>query len=366
LPGKGEIEYAVINIEGQLLTATRDNISTNLHDAMVHGDTVTDITSDGEVIGKVLFSNDINAQWQDYLFDLRIIIILAFLALALIVLLTYLFIYIRILKPFGQMKDFARRVAAGNLDIPLEMYKKNAFGAYTESFDLMRDELKRARENEIAAEKSKRDLIASVSHDIQSPVTSIRAVAELMEVKTVDESQRQKLQIIQEKTEQIHTLLADLFGMALENHRPLNVKLVALNSNRLEEIIRNSDYRGLTKIQKIPSCLLRVDPTRLAQVIDNIIINSYKYANTNIDVSVDIDSRGMALTFRDYGPGVDPDELSMVSLRYFRGKSIQSDNGYGLGLYIAESLVERMGGEIEYFNADPGFAVEIWLRFDEQ
>ena len=92
----------------------------------------------------------------------------------------YLF-YIRraVIKPFDSMKDFARRIAGGNLDIPLEMDRQNLFGAFTESFDLMRCELKKARLAEAKAAAEKKELIAKLSHDIKTPVASIKAASEV-------------------------------------------------------------------------------------------------------------------------------------------------------------------------------------------
>ena len=85
-----------------------------------------------------------------------------------------------VFKPFKKLQSFAVNVARGNLDIPLKMDKNNPFGAFTESFDIMREELAAARQSEYAANRSKKELVASLSHDIKTPVASIKAVSELM------------------------------------------------------------------------------------------------------------------------------------------------------------------------------------------
>ena len=84
-----------------------------------------------------------------------------------------------IIKPFCKLKSFAQRVAGGNLDIPLAMDRQNLFGSFTESFDLMRTELKKARIAEAEANASKKELVAKLSHDIKTPVASIKAASEL-------------------------------------------------------------------------------------------------------------------------------------------------------------------------------------------
>jgi signal transduction histidine kinase len=103
---------------------------------------------------------------------------------------------------------------------------------------------------------------------------------------------------------------------------------------------------------------------RLSQVVDNIIANSYKYADTEIDVSTSIDENGLTIAFPDYGAGALPKELPLLCSKYYRGKSSDGKSGYGLGLYISRTLIERMEGRLECENADPGFMVKLWLKFD--
>ena len=265
--------------------------------------------------------------------------------------------------PFKSLKGFAQRVAAGELDTPLAMDRRNVFGAFTESFDLMRDELSRARANERAAEQSKHELVASLSHDIKTPVSSIKAAAELMEI-NANEDQVPKLKAIQDKASQIQNLVSDLFLATLEELDSLSVNTIPTASNQLAEIIQAADYQSLASIIQLPDCLVLADPGRMAQVIDNIIANSYKYAATRIDITAEIDGNDYVMTFRDYGDGVLEEELPRLCTKYFRGKAAEGKKGYGLGLFIAHNLITSMGGQLECMNEKPGFAVRIWLRID--
>lgn len=363
LPESKDLDYVVIDSRGNLLAATKRGLSENLNDAMKHGDLIVDITREGEIIGKVIFYNNSEAQWQDYRNRLQALVIAVLLVMAAVCGIFYYLIHREVLRPFQKMRGFAQRVATGDLDTPLEMDEANAFGAFTESFDMMREELRRARENERAAEQSKRELVASLSHDIQTPVASIKAVAELMEV-TADEAQSQRLKTIQQKVGQINTLVTDLFHATLEELNSLSVNPLSFPSDQLIDILKKADYQDKTKVGEIPGCLLMVDPARLTQVMDNLIANSYKYADTAIDVSAAIIDEGLLITLRDYGPGADPEELPLLFTKYFRGKVAEGKNGYGLGLFISRYLIERMGGRLECENAHPGFAAKVWLRLD--
>jgi signal transduction histidine kinase len=261
------------------------------------------------------------------------------------------------------MRGFAGRVAAGELDAPLAMDKRNVFGAFTESFDLMREELRRSKEGEQAAERSKRELVATLSHDIQTPISSIKAVAELMEV-TADEGQTEKLKTMQSKASQIQTLVTELFQTTLEELDQLSVEPISVPSSQIAQMIKTADYQSLVSLEEFPGCLVKADPSRLAQVIDNLIANSYKYAGTRIEAAAEFDAEGLIITLRDFGSGVLDEELSRLFIKYFRGASAEGKNGYGLGLFIAHHLIERMGGRLECKNAHPGFVARIWLRLD--
>ncbi|MCL2747386.1 MAG: HAMP domain-containing histidine kinase [Oscillospiraceae bacterium] len=323
---------------------------------------LNDRIQSGQTIDSSAFS-EMKQQWQAYRVHLQVCLIVL---LCLVAATAGVFLYLlhrKVLRPFWQMRDFAQRVAAGDLDLPLSMDKQNAFGAFTESFDLMRSELQRAKQSERAAEQSKRELVASLSHDIQTPVSSIKAVAELMEI-TMDEPYRERMQIILQKAGQIQTLVADLFHATLEELHSLRVTPAPFPSDRIAGMIRQADYYGRARIGEIPECLVWADPIRLSQVIDNIMANSLKYADTDIDISAEADSDGLALVFRDFGPGAAQEELPLLFSKYYRGKLAEGKSGYGLGLYISRTLTERMGGRLECANADPGFAVRLWLQYD--
>jgi signal transduction histidine kinase len=366
LPGSSDTEYAVIDLSGNVLAVTGEGLALSVNEALKRGNVIADITKNDQLIGRVIFSNESEALWQDNFVVLKVATIATLIATTLVSLVFYLILYRNVLRPFNQMQKFAQRVAAGELDLPLKMQKKNVFGAFTESFDLMRDELKKARDKEYAAERSKRDLVASLSHDIQTPVNSIRNVADLMVVQTNDKLQHHKLEVIQEKTEQIQTLLSDLFESAIEERESLDINVGVVSSTQIMKLIKSSDYQALANLDEIPDCLVQADFLRLAQVFDNVISNSYKYADTAIEVTANISSNKLIIILRDYGPGVRPEELAMISSKYFRGEDVGEKGGYGLGLYIARTLIEGMGGELDCHNADPGFIVEIWLRLDEQ
>ena len=98
----------------------------------------------------------------------------------------------------------------------------------------------------------------------------------------------------------------------------------------------------------VPSVLIHIDVKRLGQVIGNIIANSFKYADTKIDVDYRVIKGYLELQIRDYGPGVPKEELQLITNKFYRGKEVEDTKkeGSGLGLYIAKTLMEKMNGEM--------------------
>lgn len=357
-----KLDYVVINEKGTVIAATRKGLDEDLSSAVANRDTVVDISNGESQVGKVIIYNDITKRWQNYRNNLFIITSVIIVLIVLFILIYGLYIDRLIFRPFRKMQAFAKNVAEGDLEIPLIMDKSNMFGAFTESFDMLRDELALARKNEEKEKQSKKELVASLSHDIKTPVSSIKAVSELMAVKTNDEAQRKQLEIINAKADQINALITNMFNATLEEIQELRVNVTAQPSDILYDIISQADYNNRSFIPHIPECKILADKLRLTQVIDNIITNSYKYADTSIDVSVRIEGDHLRVDFADHGDGVSDEEVWGLLHKFFRASNSKGKSGTGLGLYISKYLMNKMGGEIRCENVPGGFCVSIYLR----
>ena len=272
--------------------------------------------------------------------------------------------YIRkaILLPFARMKEFASYVAAGDLDRPLEMDKGNLFGAFSESFDIMREELKASRARE-------QELIASLSHDLKTPVTGIKLTSELMAAVfaqnkgqeiTVTEDMIVKMNNIYKRADEIALLVGDLFASTLEDLGAFKIKCSDENSAVIAELVSEYDDRRLVRISEIPQVIVHMDKLRLSQVIGNILFNSYKYADTPIDISFRLDESFLEVSIRDSGPGVPEDEIGLITNKFYRGKEHGDKEGSGLGLYIARILMDKMGGELSV-RSENGLCVTLLI-----
>lgn len=356
-------EYAVME-NGVLLFASASWLEDNEHDARKNHYSVIDIQRDGRDVGNVmiatnLYEETLKQRRRLFIGGIAVLLILCASAVGYL-----LFLDVRLIKPFSDLKSFARRVAMGDLDIPLLMDRKNAFGAFTESFDMMREQLKEARQQEERANQSKKELVASLSHDIKTPVTSIKLISELLLVTEKENGLREKLLTINQKAEQIDLLISNMLHASLEELGELKVEVREEESTKLRDMIRDADYYGRVEAEEIPQCLLFMDPLRMEQVLDNIINNSYKYADTSMRLLCRIEAEYLRLELQDYGKGVPDEEVPKLYQKFYRGSNAQEETkqGSGLGLYISKHLMKQMGGELQVFNRSDGFSVELLLR----
>ncbi len=355
------LDYTVLDNGGTVLFQTREGLSESVNEAVIHGDTILDIKSDEASCGKILIWNDIPQLLKSSRNKTAVVIALAAVFQCAGCAAYLIFLNRTVIRPFWKLERFAESVAGGNLDIPLEMDRQNIFGAFTESFDIMRAELKKARIAEAKANASKKELVAKLSHDIRTPVASIQAAAELGAAIAESEKNRQNYTHIIHKADQINMLVTNLFQAALEDLQKLSVVPTDIESAALLSMLKSADYFHYAEIPEIPDCLIVADRLRLQQVFDNIFSNSYKYADTKIDVGISLTGRRLAVTIEDYGNGVPKKELPLLKEKFWRGKNAEHVEGAGLGLYISDCFMNEMGGGLVIENGRNGLSVTVWV-----
>lgn len=355
------LDYVVLDIDGTVLFKTKPALSESINTAVLHRDTMLDIQIDGSVAGKLIVYNDSIQTFQAWKQNVAALLSAAILIQCGICIGYSVYLNQTIIKPFYKLKDFAVRIAQGNLDIPLEMDRQNLFGAFTESFDIMRSELKRAKKAEAEANASKNELVAKLSHDIKTPVASIKAASEVGAALADNEKTRNNYLQIVRKADQINTLITNLFAAALEELEQLPTSPEDFKSEELKTLLENSNYLHRARIPDVPNCILYADKLRLQQVFDNIFANSHKYADTKIDVTVYREDTFLAVSMEDYGGGVDKEDLPLLKEKYKRGSHTKNIEGAGLGLYISDYFMKEMQGALAIENGKHGLKATVMI-----
>ena len=357
-------DYSVIDTNGNVFLYTRDDIAKSISSATSDYDIIRDIEVDGKVSGYLIVHNPKAELEKQTNMKIALFVMSLVLLTVIVSVLYYIYLKRRVLDPFKKLKGFAVRVAGGNLDTPLEMDKGNVFGPFTESFDIMREELKASREREEKAVKSRKELVAQLSHDIKTPVSSIKAMTDVMSL-TASEEDKVTINAINAKADQIDSLISNLFHATLEELEQLEVKPEDINSTDIVQMIKDADYQNKIEKLDIKDAVVFADRLRLNQVLNNIIFNSYKYADTMINVTSRFENAGSKYLFieiADKGPGVPEEELEMITQKFKRGSNAGNKDGSGLGLYISDYLMNKMEGSLTVRNTGDGFAVEIGIK----
>lgn len=356
----GKYDYTYIDFAGKVLYESKQtadmSYAERMNNALKNGYAVKEVDSN-----RLIFYVSNTDYFLSYRKSLNIALICIGVVFLFAVIGYCVYLYLRIIHPFDKLNSFAKNVAGGDLESTLDMSRHNNFGAFEEAFDIMRYNLAKEKKNAQKAEESKKQLMAEIGHDIKTPLMSIRAISEFNLLKNSDSDYK----LILDKTNKIDRLISEIYQTALEEMGELSVCATEHNVEEIYKIIKNTDYNGYTNFKnKICDQKVIFDSFRLTQVVENILINSYKYANTEIDISAVEKEEFIDIEFKDYGSGVTESELSHIMDKFYRGEKVLESNGQGLGLYISRKLMNKMDGDLQVCN-EGGFKVTIRLKKSE-
>jgi len=222
------------------------------------------------------------------------------------------------------------------------------------------------------------ELVSAVAHDLKPPIAAVRgAVSALRERRELDAATRDRLlAVIADSADQLGLLVDDLLAAGQLESGRLQVDLCACDAAELVAAVlegaRASAPASLRLTRTVARSLpaVHADPTRLRQVLANLVDNAVRHAGPAGSVEVSLGAREdtVLITVCDDGPGVAPEDLERIFERHERGYAAAHGSGYaaaqgsGLGLYLARGLTEAMGGTLRV-ESEPGqrttFAVEL-------
>lgn len=282
------------------------------------------------------------------------------------VLIIFGYLYFAVLRPFDRLKAFAVNISRGDFDVPLDYDRTNYFGEFTWAFDSMRREITKARACEREAVENNKTVIATLSHDIKTPIASIRAYSEGLgaNMDTSPEKRQRYVSVIMRKCDEVSKLTDDLFLHTLSNldmlkTAPEQFELCGFMSEILADI--SAERNDILFQNSGLSVLVNADKNRLSQITENLINNSRKYAKTDIEISITRENDYVLLIFRDSGGGIPDGDMPFIFDKFYRGKNCGNEQGSGLGLYIVKYLAEKMDAEISLCNREGG--LEAIIKF---
>lgn len=266
----------------------------------------------------------------------------------------------KVLKPFSSMTDMTVDLAKGNLTAPVKQEKSRYFGKFIWGMDMLRENLEESKRKELEYQKEKKTLVLSLSHDIKTPLSAIELYTKALKEGIYDseEKKREALDGILKNTEEIKRYAGEISKISREDFIDLKV---VMSEVYLDDVMKKiwvyyQDKLSVLHtdfvIKEHSNCLLKCDPDRLVEVLQNFMENAVKYGDGK-SVTIYFEEEEDCKLICVKNTGTAPDETDMQSIfdSFYRGKNSEGVQGSGLGLYICKHLMQKMDGDV-YAEAD--------------
>lgn len=273
-----------------------------------------------------------------------------------------LVVYRQFVKPLLTLKKAAADIGGGNLDTPVDVYnnRTDEVGELCRAFNDMRMKLKETVTLNMQYEEENRELISNISHDLKTPITTIKGYVEgLMDgVADTPEKQERYIRMIYNKANELDVLINELSLYTNINNNAIPYEFHRVNvkdyfSDCMDEI--KEELKSHNMVLKYNNYCkedvkIIVDPDQLKRVINNIVSNAIKYLDKDegcLEIYIHDEGKEIKVSISDDGRGIDEESLPHVFDRTYRADSArQSHGGSGLGLAICKKIVEEHGGKI--------------------
>ena len=312
--------------------------------------------------------------------------------LALILLLALLLLTNRVIRPIKSLSYLMQKAEEGDYDTRAQLKGPSDVIHMQKAFNTMMDELKarqealeRARDSALASAMLKGQFVASISHELRTPMNSILGMLEMVSSQGVQSKSQHYLKIAQTSGEHLLDLINDILDFSKLESAKMQLNIQPVNLTQLiQEVVDLLNVQAKTKHLLIGVCIdtdiptwIQADPGRIRQILINLVGNSIKfteYGCLSIHVTqLDSNKQNVRLIFEimDTGIGIEEAELHAIFQSF-----TQADNsttrlygGTGLGLAISRKLVHLMGGEIgveSHVNHGSNFWLALILDHDLQ
>ncbi|HTX30605.1 MAG TPA: HAMP domain-containing sensor histidine kinase [Solirubrobacteraceae bacterium] len=265
----------------------------------------------------------------------------------------------RVLAPLAEVADTAQHISeTEDLTARIHVHSEDEVGQLATRFNAMLARLGASRNELDESVRAQRQLVADASHELRTPITSLRTNIELLlqHPDLTEEERGRMLADVVEQTEELSGLIGDLIELARGDLPPDAIEDVRLDQVVAECLTRaRRNFPHIRYETRLAPVLIPGTPERLGRAVNNLLDNAARHSPHGGTVEVDVDQTGVRV--RDHGPGVAEDDLPYVFDRFYRGASSRGKQGSGLGLAIVRQVAEQHHGSVEVVNAPDGGAV---------
>ncbi|MGG0730084.1 sensor histidine kinase [Bacillus paramycoides] len=380
---KGGIKYQIVNRQGdisygtyktKLITNERSILSvinTNIHEEDDDNEVTTYlplVDKNGELQGAIGLNYHLTLSTASAVDSFFVILFLAspFIYITILSYIVSNRMGKRIKKPLAELSEASKRIQEQDLNFHLEYNAKNEIGELVGSFENMRAALATSLSRQWELEEERREYIRAISHDLKTPLTIVQGHTEGLQSglwKNEDLLHRY-LQTIERNTNRMTKLLEEFQTVnELESFSfQLRLNKVHINPFFLKKL---EEYECIARKKEIEWDVtfennegiqsLVFDQERISQVMDNIVMNAVRFTPVSGKMLVKVCTWNDTMEFHVYdsGPGFQEGDLQKVLQRFYQGDQSRSGSKehFGLGLYIAKTIVEKHGGKIQVENS---------------
>ena len=322
----------------------------------------------GTIVGVIRFVTSMSEVNRQFILGVTVVTLIMALFMSMMYFSNLYFVR-SLVEPLTSIVHTTRLIAGGSYGTQIEKKYDDEIGELIDAINDMSLKVKQS-------ETTQSEFISSVSHELRTPLTAINGWAETIqsgEIRTPNEFHK-GMEIIISEARRLTNMVEELleFSRMQDGRFTLSVERLDLKSELEDAVYTYQEFfrkEGITleyQECKDEMVLISGDPERLRQVFCNLLDNAAKHGGSGkrIDVSLDRDSTDAVLRIRDYGPGIPPEELPQVKMKFYKGSS--KARGSGIGLAVCEEIVQRHEGILDVDNAPGGGClVTVRLPIDE-
>ena len=327
---------------------------------------------DGERVGELVLVSNLDELWlllRNYL----VVAGLAFTVAIGVALVTGLWLARIIIEPVSRLARAMDRVrSSGEFEHAVDKTSDDEVGNLTDAFndllgDLERndrslraafDDLTQARDHAQEASIQKSQFLANMSHEIRTPLNGVLGMAQAMQMEELPQQQKERLAVIRDSGEMLLTVLNDILDISKIEAGKLELEVVDFDLTATVESVRaifapQVEAKGLYLTTHLAESAVGAwsgDPTRLRQVLSNLVSNALKFTSVGgVTVDVEAGAKGLRINVKDTGIGIPADKVGQLFSKFVQvdASTTRRFGGTGLGLAICREIVMLMGGQID-------------------
>lgn len=296
------------------------------------------------------------------------------LIMAIVILIIMYFIKHSVLKPFNEIVEMPFELSKGHLNAGIKESKNRFFGKFLWGLDLLRESLESHRRRELQLEKEKKTMILTISHDIKTPLSTIKLYSKAIydNLYDTEEKRNEAAKHIEEKVDQIEGFVSDIITTATRDLLDIQVNSGEFYLSELVKRVKKSYDEKLTLLKTefsfgyYQDILLKGDIDRIIEVFENIIENAIKYGDGNsICITFSDEDYCKLITVTNSGIPIPRTEFVHMFESFWRGANAHEKKGSGLGLYICKEIMKKMDGDIFAENAEESMRLTVVIRYSE-